>query len=575
MKNPDESTDSVEKDLTLPSAEVTVGANRAPQRAFFRAMGYDDDDLSSPLVGVANPAADITPCNTHLDELSEKAVAGVDNNEGMPIEFGTITISDAISTGTEGMKTSLVSREVICDSVELVALGERLDGLVTIAGCDKNLPGMMMAAVRTNLPSAFLYGGTILPGELHGEEITSQDVFEAVGAYAKGKISRTELDQIEQQACPGPGACAGMYTANTMACLSEALGLAPLGSASAPAVSSERRRIAERAGELAVEVIREDRRPRDIVSKQSIENAIALQAAIGGSTNAVLHLLAIASEAGVDLDIREFDRVSSQTPHICDLRPGGNRVMADLHEQGGVPVVIRRLIRNGHYDGGTMTVTGRSINEELARMDLPKTDDIDPEIIRPVGDPIKKEGPTVILTGNIAPDGAVIKVTGDMDLVHVGPARVFEKEEEAMEWVQEGTLSSGDTIVIRNEGPRGGPGMREMLGVTAAVVGQGHEDDVALLTDGRFSGATRGPMVGHVAPESVNGGPIAALEDGDTVRIDIPRRTVEADLSEAEIQNRLDGHNSPAPQYMGGVMARYADDFSSAATGAVTNPEFD
>jgi len=573
MGEHEDSVEHIDKDPTLNSAEITVGANRAPQRAFFRAMGYDEDDFSSPLIGVANPVADITPCNSHLGELGESAADEADQSGGMPVEFGTITVSDAISTGTEGMKTSLMSRELICDSVELVAIGERLDGLVTIAGCDKNLPGMLMAAVRTNLPSVFLYGGTILPGELNGEKIASQDVFEAVGAYAKGQISRTELDEFEKQACPGPGACAGMYTANTMACISEGIGLAPLGSASAPAVSTERQTVARNAGALAVEVIQEDRRPLDVISTESLKNAIALQAAIGGSTNAVLHLLAIASEAGFDLTIEDFDRIGSRTPHICNLRPGGSHAMVDLHHQGGVPVVIRRLIKNGLFNGDVMTVTGRTISEELQQLELPADEEVDSAVVRPVQDPIKNQSPTVILTGNVAPSGAVIKATGEMNVRHEGTARVFENEEEAMDWVQEGNLNSGDTLVIRNEGPRGGPGMREMLGVTAAVVGQGHDDDVALLTDGRFSGATRGPMVGHVAPESVAGGPIAGIRDGDKITIDIPDRTITVDLSEQEIEDRLENWTPPDQEHGGGVMRRYGSAFSSAATGAITNPE--
>jgi dihydroxy-acid dehydratase len=542
----------------------------------FRAMGYDDADLSSPMVGVANPAADITPCNVHLDDVADAAIDGIEAAEGMPIEFGTVTISDAISMGTEGMKASLISREVIADSVELVSFGERMDALVTVAGCDKNLPGMLMASIRTDLPSVFLYGGSIMPGEHDGREVTVQNVFEGVGAVASGEMTEDELDDLERHACPGAGSCGGMFTANTMASISEALGMAPLGSASPPAESDERYEAAERAGELALEVVLEDRRPSDILSKESFENAIALQVAIGGSTNAVLHLLALAAEAGIDLEIEEFDEISERTPKIADLQPGGTRVMNDLHEVGGVPVVLRRLLEGGYLHGDAMTVTGRTMAEELAHLeaegDLPDDDSIDVDFLYPTDDPLHEEGAIKILTGNLAPDGAVLKVTGEDNFHHEGPVRVFENEEDAMRHVQEGHIESGDVIAIRNEGPRGGPGMREMLGVTAAVVGAGHEDDVALLTDGRFSGATRGPMVGHVAPESYVGGPIGALEDGDVVTVDIPNRELSVDLSDEEIEGRLDSRDDPEPAYTSGVLAKYCRDFGSAANGAVSNP---
>ncbi|WP_137284861.1 dihydroxy-acid dehydratase [Halorussus salinisoli] len=561
-----------EKPDDLPSNEVTEGVERAPHRAMFRAMGYDDADLSSPMVGIANPAADITPCNVHLDDVADAAYDGVDLAGGMPIEFGTITISDAISMGTEGMRASLVSREVIADSVELVAFGERMDGLVTIGGCDKNLPGMMMAAIRTDLPSVFLYGGSIMPGEHEGREVTIQNVFEGVGAVAEGEMSEEELDDLERHACPGAGSCGGMFTANTMASISEALGLAPLGSAGAPAEFEERYDVAERAGELALDCIENDRKPSDILDKRSFENAIALQVAIGGSTNGVLHLLALAAEAGIDLDIEEFDEISRRTPKIANLQPGGQKTMFDLYEQGGVPVVIRRLVDAGLFDGDAKTVTGRTISEELERLDLPADSEIDAEFVRPVSDPFHEEGAIKILTGNLAPDGAVLKVTGEDNFHHEGPARVFEAEEDAMRYVQEGRIESGDVIVIRNEGPQGGPGMREMLGVTAAVVGAGHEDDVAMVTDGRFSGATRGPMIGHAAPESFAGGPIGALEDGDHVTVDIRDRTLDVDLSEEEMEDRLDARDEPELSYQNGVLAKYGATFGSAANGAVTNP---
>ncbi|APX96101.1 dihydroxy-acid dehydratase [Natronorubrum daqingense] len=560
------------KDERLKSTEVTQGAEKAPHRAMFRAMGFEDEDFGSPMIGVPNPAADITPCNVHLDDVAESALEGTDEAGGMPIEFGTITISDAISMGTEGMKASLISRELIADSVELVSFGERMDGLVTVAGCDKNLPGMLMAAIRTDLPSVFLYGGSIMPGEHEGRDVTIVSVFEGVGTYGTGEMSGDELDDLERSACPGAGSCGGMYTANTMASISEALGLAPLGSASPPAEDEERYEVARRAGELAVEVVEEDRRPSDVISRKSFENAIALQTAIGGSTNGVLHLLALAREADVDLEIEDFDEISRRTPKIADLSPGGDHVMNDLHEIGGVPVVIRRLLEADLFHGDAMTVTGRTIEEELETLDLPDESEIDAEFLYSVDDPKEAEGAIKILTGNLAPDGSVLKVTGDDEFHHHGPARIFEDEEDAMEYVQEGHIESGDVIVIRNEGPSGGPGMREMLGVTAAVVGAGHEDDVALITDGRFSGGTRGPMIGHVAPEAFVGGPIGLLEDGDEITVDIPERTLEVDVDDAELEARREDWERPDPPYDGGVLAKYCRDFGSASHGAVTNP---
>ncbi|MDG5760539.1 dihydroxy-acid dehydratase [Natronococcus sp. A-GB1] len=564
------------KDERLQSREVTEGAEKAPHRAMFRAMGFDDEDLSSPMIGVANPAADITPCNVHLDDVADSALESADTAGGMPIEFGTITISDAISMGTEGMKASLISRELIADSVELVSFGERMDGLVTIGGCDKNMPGMMMAAIRTDLPSVFLYGGSIMPGEHEGRDVTIVQVFEGVGAYGTGEMDAEELDELERNACPGAGSCGGMFTANTMASVSEALGLAPLGSASPPAEDEERYDVAERAGELAVEVVEADRRPSDILTRESFENAIALQTAIGGSTNGVLHLLALAREAGIDLEIEDFDEISRRTPKIADLQPGGNSVMNDLHELGGVPIVVRRLLEADLFHGDAMTVTGRTVAEELEHLEaergLPDDEEIEADFLYTVDEPKQEEGAIKILTGNLAPGGAVLKATGEDQFHHEGPARIFETEEEAMRYVQEGDVESGDVIVIRNEGPQGGPGMREMLGVTAAVVGAGHEDDVALITDGRFSGATRGPMIGHVAPEAAVGGPIGLLEDGDEITVDIPERTLAVDASDEELEARREEWDQPEPAYNAGVLAKYGRDFDSASNGAVTNP---
>ena len=555
----------------LPSSEVTQGADRAPHRAMFRAMGFDDEDLSSPMIGVANPAADITPCNVHLDDVAASAIEGVEDGGGMPIEFGTITISDAISMGTEGMKASLISREVITDSVELVAFGERMDGLVTIGGCDKNMPGMMMAAIRTDLPSVFLYGGSIMPGEHEGREVTIQNVFEGVGAVADGEMDPEELDEMERHACPGAGSCGGMFTANTMSSISETLGFAPLGSASPPAEDESRYEVAYESGELAVEAVRDGRRPSDFLSRESFENAIALQVAVGGSTNAVLHLLALAAEAGIDLEVEDFNEISRRTPKIADLQPGGKKVMNDLHEAGGVPVVLRELLSADLLHGDALTVTGETMTEAIDRIDPPRIEELDADFLHTVDDPIHERGAIRILTGNLAPEGAVIKITGEDHLHHEGPVRVFEDEEDAMAYVQEGHVDTGDVLCIRNEGPQGGPGMREMLGVTSAVAGQGHADDVALFTDGRFSGATRGLSIGHVAPEAYVGGPIAALEDGDTVTIDIDDLELSVDLTDEEIEARLEEYD-PEPAYESGVLAKYGQAFDSAANGAVTNP---
>ena len=561
-----------DKPADLRSSEVTEGAEHAPHRAMFRAMGYDDKDFGSPMVGIANPAADITPCNVHLDEVAEAAWHGVDDAGGMPIEFGTITISDAISMGTEGMKASLVSREVIADSVELVSFGERMDGLVTIGGCDKNLPGMMMAAIRTDLPSVFLYGGSIMPGEHGGREVTIQNVFEGVGSVATGDMSEDELDHLERNACPGAGACGGMFTANTMASISEGIGFAPLGSAGPPAEGDDRYETAARSGELAVEAVEERRRPSDFLTRESFENAIALQVAVAGSTNAVLHLLAMAAEAGVDLDVEDFNEVSRRTPKIADLQPGGERMMNDLHEVGGVPVILRALHEADLLHGDAGTVTGETLAEALERVDPPRISDLDVDFLHTVADPLSEEGAIRILTGNLAPDGAVYKYTGEANTTIEGPVRVFESEEPAMRYVQEEGVEAGDVLCIRNEGPRGGPGMREMLGVTSAVAGQGHTEDVALFTDGRFSGATRGLSIGHVAPEAYVGGPVGLLEDGDVVTVGVENHELSVDLSDAELAERREDWEQPEPNYESGVLAKYGAAFGSAANGAVTNP---
>ena len=559
----------------IQSQDVTEGLNRAPARAMFRAMGYDDEDLAQPFIGIANPAADVTPCNVHLDRIADAAREGLNEAGGTPIEFSTITVSDGISMGTEGMKGSLISREVIADSVELVAFAERLDGLVVMGGCDKNMPGMMMAAIRADLPSVFLYGGSIMPGQHRGQDITIQNVFEACGAVATGQMTEDELDEIERHACPGAGSCGGMFTANTMASISEAIGFAPLGSAGPPAVDESRDRVARETGRLTVEAVKERRRPSKFLSKKSFENAIALQVAVGGSTNGVLHLLAMAAEAGIDLSIEEFDTISRRTPKIGDFQPGGSRVMNDLHEVGGVPVVLKELHDAGLLHGDAQTVTGETMAEALDRVAPPAIADLDVDYLYTVDAPKNEEGAIRILTGNLAPDGAVLKITGVDDWTFEGTARVFESEEAATEYVQAGHIESGDAIIIRNEGPKGGPGMREMLGVTAARDGQGHAEDVALLTDGRFSGATRGFSIGHIAPEASVGGPLAAVQDGDTIRIDVAERTLEIDLPDVELEARLDEWSPPDPQYTTGVLAKYAVLFGSAADGAVTSVSAD
>jgi len=554
-------------DRNLPSREAVEGPARAPNRAFYHAMGYDDEELARPLVGIANPAAEITPCNYHLDDLAEAVKTGIRRNGGTPIEFGTITVSDAISMGHEGMKGSLVSREVIADSVEVVAFAQRLDALVTIAGCDKNLPGMIIGAVRRNVPTVFLYGGSRAEGEFRGESVTAQEVVEGVGEYFRGDIDEADLEELEAVACPGAGSCAEMATANTMAAVSEALGMAPVGSASPAALSSGRHDAAVRAGELAMDALEADVRPREIVTRESIENAIATQMAVGGSTNAVLHLLAIAEEAGVALDLETFDEISRRTAHVCDLKPSGQYTMHDLHDVGGVPVVLETLRAAGLLHESPLTVTGRTMGENLDALESAAPDG---EVVRPPDDPIHDEGGVVILEGSLAPDGAVLKVT-DEPFRHEGTARVFEREEEAFAAVQDRRLESGDVVVLRYEGPRGGPGMREMLSVTAAIVGAGY-DDVALVTDGRFSGATRGPMIGHVAPEAYRGGPIAVVEDGDPVVIDVADRRIDLELPDDEIQRRLDAWEQPDPNYPTGTFGKYAELFGSASRGAVTAP---
>ncbi|MGH2523200.1 MAG: dihydroxy-acid dehydratase, partial [Anaerolineales bacterium] len=509
---------------------------------------------------------EIGPCNFHLRRLAHKVKEGIRAAGGTPMEFNTVSISDGITMGAEGMKTSLISREVIADSVELVARGNHFDALVCISGCDKTNPGVVMALARLGIPGLALYGGSIAPGHLEGRDLTIQDVFEAVGAYGRGKLTAEQLKAVEDTACPGAGACGGQFTANTMSTVMEFLGISPMGSNSVPAMIEEKDKVAFAAGQLVMELLRNDLRPSQIITLKSIENAIAGVAATGGSTNAVLHLLAIAREAGVELSIDDFDRISARTPLIADLKPGGRFVAADLHNAGGIPLVAQRLIEGGFLYHDAMTVTGKTVGEEAqAARETPGQ-----EVVWPVRRPIKPNGGLAILKGNLTPEGCVVKVAGHNMLHHRGPARVFDCEEDAFSAVQEGQINAGDVVVIRYEGPKGGPGMREMLGVTAAIVGAGLGDSVALLTDGRFSGATHGLMAGHVAPEAARGGPIAAVRDGDTITFDINARRLDVEISSAEMKARLAQWQPPAPRYKSGVMAKYANSVSSASLGAVT-----
>jgi len=556
-----------DRKLKHRSWAVTEGPERAPHRSMFRAMGLNDEDLSRPMIGVASSWNEVTPCNIHLNRLASSVKEGIREASGTPIEFCTIAVSDAISMGHEGMKASLVSREVIADSVELVTFAERFDGLVAIAGCDKSLPGMLMGLARLNLPSVFLYGGTIMPGHFAGRDVTIQDVFEAVGAYAQKKMTAEALRELEGMACPGPGSCAGMYTANTMAAAIEALGMSVPGSANIPAMAEARTEICIQSGKVAMNLLAAGITPRQILTREAFENAITLVVATGGSTNSVLHLLAIANEAGVPLTVDDFNRITDRTPHIVDLRPGGTYVMADLDRVGGVPRVLKVLLDAGLLHGDTMTVTGKTMKENLR--DVPAGDE--QKVIRSISQPINKTGTIRILKGNLAPEGAVVKVAGVKNLRLEGPARVFECEEDAMAAILKGEIKAGDIVVIRYEGPKGGPGMREMLAVTGALHGEGLGDKVGLMTDGRFSGATHGLMVGHVAPEAAIGGPIAAVRTGDRILIDAQERTLELRVSDEEIKQRLSQWKAPEPRYKTGVLGRYARLVSSASQGAVLN----
>jgi dihydroxy-acid dehydratase len=545
---------------------MTEGRDRAGARSMFKSIGFTDADLAKPIVGIANTWIETMPCNFHLRELAAKVKEGVRAAGGTPMEFNTIAISDGETMGTEGMKASLVSREVIADSIELLGRGQMFDAMVAMVGCDKTIPGGAMALIRLNVPSVLLYGGAIAPGRFQGHDVTIGDVYEAVGAHAAGKMTDAELKDLEDHACPGAGACGGQFTANTMSTAMEFIGLSPMGANSVPALDPLKDGVAYRAGQLVMDQLRRGVRPLDVLTRKAFENAIASVAATGGSTNAVLHLLAMAREAGVPLTIEDFDAISSRTPIIADLKPAGRYVAVDVHRAGGIPLIAKKLLEAGLIDGSQMTPSGRTIAEEArAAVETPGQD-----VIRPVSNPLKKTGGLVILKGNLAPEGCVVKVAGYERTYHRGPARVFDSEEDAMRAVISKSIHEGDVVVIRYEGPRGGPGMREMLDVTGALVGEGLGESVGLLTDGRFSGATHGLMVGHVAPEAARGGPIAALANGDTVVFDIEKRRLDVELPEAEIKKRLSSWREPEPRYKTGVFAKYAALVSSASEGAIT-----
>ncbi len=550
------------------SNALTEGPSRAAARSYLRGVGFSKEDLHKPIIGIANTWTEIGPCNFHLRTVAESIKKGVREAGGTPMEFNTVTISDGITMGTEGMKASLISREVIADSIELVARGNLFDGVICIAGCDKNLPGTVMALARLDVPGLMVYGGSIAPGKLNGIDITIQNVFEAIGSHSAGRLDDAGLEAVEAAACPGAGACGGQFTANTMAMACEFLGISPIGLSGVPALSSQKDEACRQAGALIMDLLRRDLRPSKIMTSQAIENAIVSVAASGGSTNAVLHFLAIAHELNLPLSIDDFDRLSSKTPLLCDLKPGGQYVAADYQDAGGSKLLAQRLMGAGLLHGDCLNVTGKTLAEEAA--DAHETPG--QNVIHTVANALKPTGGLVILKGNLAPEGCVIKVAGHKRLTHTGPARVFESESQAFAAVDAGKIHPNDVVVIRYEGPRGGPGMQEMLSVTAAIAGIPElSETVALLTDGRFSGATRGLMAGHVAPEAATGGPIAAIREGDTITFDIPNRTLSLDVPQSEIEARLGSWCAPEPRYKRGVFRKYADSVSSASRGAVTN----
>ena len=555
--------------MGISSRNVVEGTARAPHRAMYKAMGLTDDDLSKPFVGVCHTGNEATPCNIHLPELAQKAKNGVKDGGATPREFSTIAVSDGIAMGHEGMKSSLVSREVIADSIELMVRAHQYDALVGIAGCDKSLPGTMMAMARLNIPSVFVYGGTIMPGMLDGKELTVVDVYEAVGSYDAGKISLEELKNIENAACPNAGSCGGMFTANTMASISEAIGIALPGSASPPAEDDRRGKIVYETGKACTELLAQNIKPRDILTFESFENAITMLNAVGGSTNGILHLLALANEVGIKLTYDDFERIRKKTPHIADMKPGGGYVMNSLDKIGGIPLIMKKLLDNNLIHGNVLTVTGKTIEENIKQYKISTTDQ---QIVREVENPLHSAGTAVILHGNLAPEGAVIKTAGVEMTKFSGEAKVFDGEESAFDAVAKGEIKEGDVIVIRYEGPKGGPGMREMLATTAAIVGQGLGKKVAMITDGRFSGGTRGFMVGHVAPEAFVGGPIALVKHGDEISINIEDNSVNLHVSEEELELRSKEWRMPKPNYKSGALAKYAFLVGSAAKGATTDP---
>ncbi len=556
-------------DLKHRSRNITDGRDRAPARSYFKSIGFSDADLAKPLIAVANTWIETMPCNFHLRRLSAKVKEGIRAAGGTPMEFNTIAISDGETMGTEGMRASLVSREVIADSIELVCRGQLFDAAVCIVGCDKTIPAAAMALARMNLPGLVLYGGTIAPGKFRGKDVTIQDVFEAVGANAAGKMSDADLLEIENVACPGAGACGGQYTANTMSTVMELIGLSPMGFNGVPAMDPRKDEVSFRCGEVVMNALKQGIHPKDILTRKAFDNAIAGIACTGGSTNGVLHLLAIAREMGVPLHIEDFQKVSERTPVLADLKPSGKYVAADVDAAGGIQLIAKRLLDGKLVDGSALTITGKTFAEEASTAkETPGQ-----AVIAPLDKPLKKTGGLVILKGNLAPEGCVAKISGHERLTHRGPARVFECEEDAMTAVTQKKIKAGDVVVIRNEGPKGGPGMREMLSVTAAIVGEGLGDSVALLTDGRFSGATHGLMMGHVSPEAALGGPIAAVREGDTIHIDVNQRVLEVQISDATMKQRLAEWKAPAPRYPSGVFAKYGALVSSAAEGAVTRPK--
>jgi len=555
--------------MEISSRNVVEGTARAPHRAMYKAMGLTDNDLAKPFVGVCHTGNEATPCNIHLPGLAQKAKDGVKDGGATPREFSTIAVSDGIAMGHEGMKSSLVSREVIADSIELMVRAHQYDALVGIAGCDKSLPGTMMAMARLNIPSVFVYGGTIMPGILDGKELTVVDVYEAVGSYDAGKISLEELKNIEDTACPNAGSCGGMFTANTMASISEALGIALPGSASPPAEDDRREKIVYETGKACTELLAQNIKPRDILTFESFENAITMLNAVGGSTNGILHLLALANEVGIKLTYDDFERIRKKTPHIADMKPGGGYVMNSLDKIGGIPLVMKKLLDNNLIHGNTLTVTGKTIEENIKQYKISTTEQ---QIVREVENPLHGVGTAVILKGTLAPEGAVIKTAGVEMTKFTGKARVFDGEESAFDSVAKGEINEGDVLVIRYEGPKGGPGMREMLATTAALVGQGLGKKVAMITDGRFSGGTRGFMVGHVAPEAFVGGPIALVKDGDEISINIEDNSVNLHVSEKELEQRSKKWTMPKPNYKSGALAKYALLVGSAANGAITDP---